>query len=1125
MAETTTRTAPDAADEAAEGQERPRQNHRYLITSTWTGTLLLLVAIWSVATMLTGRDAAEALQRARRDTANLTRVVAEQTVRTIAGVDQILSFLSYDLSRLKHADPKLGDVLRHATQGSAVLLQLSFTDPEGTLIQTSVDAPPARVNLADREHFKVHKEGRAEGLFISRPVFGRASGRWSIQLSRRIDGDGGAFGGIVVASLDPFYFSHTFDNLDVGKQGAITIIGQDGILRARSVMDEKIIGQDLSGTSLFKTALERKEGFLRSASRIDGVTRLWGFRTVSGYPLMVLAGFSEDEFMADALVRRKTYLTVAAASTAALLAMALIVTWQTRGQQRALAIVDETALRLRGSEQRLRDIAETASDWFWEMDERLRFSSFSGSFDGLVAGRPSIVGCHIDEIAVREPGDGETWHRHHQTLTERAPFRHFEYAVRGADGDLRIWSLNGKPVFDGRERFRGYRGSGSDITERRRAERSLAASERRYRAMFAAVGQPIVVTDPAGGIVGFNPSAERLFGLGESEVLGRNVACLMPEDQAAAHPARIAAYRGSGRANPVSGLRELTARRADGTLVPIEIDLSSWHNDDGDFFIGIVRDISTTKQIQTELRRARDSAEQASRMKSEFLATVSHELRTPMNGVLVALDLLRREDIDPAAARRLTLIAHRSAEGLLGLLDDILDFSKLEAGQTTIEAKACAPAAVVGTVIDALGPRAAEKGIALAARMLPSMPEAVMTDPARLRQILFNLVGNALKFTAAGHVAVRGRRGADLGGDRFLLEFEVEDTGIGIDPAVLPTLFDSFTQADASITRRFGGTGLGLAISKELCQLLGGEISVVSAPGQGSVFRFTIACRAADQAGLPAPALPEEAPPTPALPRLLILAVDDNDINRETARALLELAGHSVVTAGGGREAIGLAAETRFDIVLMDLQMPEMDGLTATDRIRALPPPYGTVPVIAWTAHASASTRSECLAAGLSGFVTKPLRPAALFAEMAAVLSAGGSDNDAAAHDEPPPSPPDDDDHALLDRELVDILVDALGEEGWPSFVESFALSARTQIASLAEGLAAGADHRKLAHTLKGMAWSAGARRLGNAALTIEQGDREEASALASSLDETLNDTMSAFKEKTASKPIENHHA
>ena len=1124
MAETTTQAAPDAADEANEGKESTRQNHRYLIISTWSGTLLLLAAIWSVATMLAGRDAAEALQRAHRDTANLTRVVAEQTVRTIAGVDQILSFLSYDLSRLKHADPKLGDVLRHATQGSAVLLQLSFTDPEGTLIQTSVDAPPARVNLADREHFKVHKEGRADGLFISRPVFGRASGRWSIQLSRRIDGDGGAFGGIVVASLDPFYFSHTFDNLDVGKQGAITIIGYDGILRARSVMDEKIIGQYLSGTSLFKTALEQKEGFLRSASRIDGVSRLWGFRTVSGYPLMVLAGFSEDEFMADVVVRRNTYLTVAAASTAALLAMALIVTWQTRGQQRALTVVDETALRLRGSEQRLRDIAETASDWFWEMDEHLRFSSFSGSFDGLVAGRPSIVGCHLDDIAVREPGDGETWHRHHQTLTERAPFRHFEYAVRGADGDLRIWSLNGKPVFDARERFQGYRGSGSDITERRRAERSLAASERRYRAMFAAVGQPIIVTDPAGGIVGFNPSAERLFGLGESEVLGRNVVCLMPEDQAATHPARITAYRESGRSNPVSGLRELTARRADGTLVPIEIDLSSWHNDDGDFLIGIIRDISTTMQIQTELRRARDSAEQASRMKSEFLATVSHELRTPMNGVLVALDLLRRDDVAPAERRNLTTIAHRSADGLLGLLDDILDFSKLEAGQTTIEAKLCAPATVVGTVIDALGPRAAEKRIALTARMLPSMPEAVMTDPARLRQILFNLVGNALKFTAAGHVAVRGRRGANLGDDRFLLEFEVEDTGIGIDPAVLPTLFDSFTQADASITRRFGGTGLGLAISKELCQLLGGEISVDSAPGRGSVFRFTIAC----QAGQPAPALAEESSHIPALPRLLILAVDDNDINRETARVLLELNGHSVVTAAGGHEAIGLAAETRFDIVLMDLQMPEMDGLTATDRIRALPPPYGAVPVIAWTAHASASTRSECLAGGLSGFVTKPLRPAALFTEIAAVLSARESDSETAANTAAdgasPPSPSDDDD-ALLDSELVDILVDALGKEGWPSFVESFALSARTQIAALVEGLAAGADHRKLAHTLKGMAWSAGARRLGNAALKIEQGDKGEADALCSSIDGILSDTMRALKGTPPSETTEKHHA
>ena len=1087
------------------GPEYGRRGHTYLVVSTWTGTLLLLVATWAVALMLSGRDAEEALQRAHRDTANLARVVAEQAVRTIAGADQILTFLSYDLSRLGNTDPRLHDIMSHTVQGSPVLMQLSFSDAGGKLIQTSVDTPPANVSLADREHFTVHKEGRVQGLFISRPVFGRASGRWSLQLSRRIDGPGGAFGGIVVASLDPFYFSHTLSDLDVGRQGAVSIVGRDGILRARTVMDEKIIGQDVSGTQLFKTALEKGEGFLRSTSGIDGVTRLWGFRSVPGYPLMVMAGFSEAEFMADVFQRRQAYLAVAIASTLVLLTMALAVTWQARGQQRARAAADESA-------RRLRDIAETASDWFWETDEGLRFIGFSGSFRHPSGDGSPVIGRTIGEIAAREFGDEEEWGRLRKALRSRVPFRHFECAVPGVGGDLRIWSLNGKPVFRAGGIFGGYRGSGSDITERRRAERSLAASERRYRAMFAAVGQPIVVTDPVGQIVGFNPSAEGLFGLREADLLGRNVTCLMPEDQAWIHPGHIVAYQASGRARPVSGLRELMAKRADGTLLPIEIDLSNWHSDEGDFFIGIIRDISVPKQIEAELRRARDAAEQASRMKSAFLATISHELRTPMNGVLITLDLLRRETVEAGECRRLAAIAHRSAEGLLELLDDILDFSRLEAGQTTAEERRCIPAAVVDTVIGAFGPQAEKKGLVLSARMLPGMPGAVITDPARLRQILFNLVGNAIKFTVSGHVAVRGRRGADIGDRRFLLEFEIEDTGIGIPPDVFPTLFDRFTQADSSTARKYGGAGLGLAICKELCRLLDGDITVESEPGRGSVFRFTIACRAAEadeETAAPGAGIPA-AGSAPSLRPLRILAVDDNDINRETARALLERGGHSVVTAGGGQEAAHLANQTVFDVVLMDVQMPEMDGLAATRAIHALPPPNGLVPVIGWTANTSETARFDCLAAGMSGFVTKPLRPAVLMAEISAVLAARPS----AAFAEAEPAAADrhaEDGSPLLETELVAMLAEAMGPEEWPAFVTNFEHSARTQIAALGEALVSGAEYAKLAHTLKGMAWSVGARRLGNAALGIEQGAETELRSNAARLDDMLVETVTAL--------------
>ena len=513
-----------------------------------------------------------------------------------------------------------------------------------------------------------------------------------------------------------------------------------------------------------------------------------------------------------------------------------------------------------------------------------------------------------------------------------------------------------------------------------------------------------------------------------------------------------------------------------------------------------------------ELNKAKLAAEAANRIKGQFLANVSHELRTPMNGLLISLDLLRRETVEAEERRRLASISCRSAEGLLELLDDIIDFSKLESGQVGINVKPCSPVVVVNTVINTLISRAREKGLALTARMLPSMPDMVITDPAGLRHILFNLIGNAVKFTTAGHVAVRGRRGMDLDDERFLLEFEVEDTGVGIASDVVPALFKRFTQADGSITRRFGGTGLGLAICMELCRLLDGEIAVDSAPGRGSVFRFTIACRACD-GGQDVPLPDDDEQPVPALPPLRILAVDDNDINREAARALLEQSGHTVVTATGGEEAVRLTAETRFDVVLMDIQMPEMDGLAATRAIHALSPPNGLVPVIGWTAHVSETSRFDCLDAGMVGFVAKPLRRAVLFAEISAVLAVApvvGS-GEAARDEEPEVSAQGDDGDVLLDDELVAMLVDAMGIEEWPSFVQSFEHSARIQIAALKEGMETGADYGKAAHTLKGMSWSVGGRRLGNVALDIEQGGEDKRSFSSLALDDILAATVTAL--------------
>jgi len=468
-----------------------------------------------------------------------------------------------------------------------------------------------------------------------------------------------------------------------------------------------------------------------------------------------------------------------------------------------------------------------------------------------------------------------------------------------------------------------------------------------------------------------------------------------------------------------------------------------------------------------------------------------------MTGVLGMLALLAGDDIGPVHHQRVET-ARRSAEGLLVLLDDILDFSKLESGKCVVDEANCDPAQIAAAVIELLRPNAEAKGLVLSMHMGPSMPEAAVTDAARLRQILFNLIGNAIKFTASGQVSVRAQRGADLPGDRYLLEFEVEDTGIGIAPEIIPTLFHHFTQADSSITRTYGGSGLGLAISKRLCELLGGTISVTSTPGKGSVFRFGVAVRAGDVAALRVEPSADDGAAASRLPPLRILVVDDNAVNQQVVGGLLTRAGHRVVTVDSGPAAVAAingAASDRFDVVLMDVQMPGMDGLTATGHIRALPPPQNSVPVIALTAHASNSSRVECLGAGMNGFVTKPVRLRSLLDEIALVL---------ALPERQAPEP-------LLDTGQVDELTASLSPDAWQRIIASFEDSAGAEIERIGDALKSGLSPARAAHTLKGCAWNTGAICLGNLAKQLETAPPAEAQRLAVGLRPLLQRTTTAL--------------
>jgi len=381
--------------------------------------------------------------------------------------------------------------------------------------------------------------------------------------------------------------------------------------------------------------------------------------------------------------------------------------------------------------------------------------------------------------------------------------------------------------------------------------------------------------------------------------------------------------------------------------------------------MGVVSDITERKEAEDEARRARDAADAAARAKTEFLANMSHEIRTPLHAVIGMAGLLDQTNLQ-ADQRECVETIRAGADHLLSVVDEILDFSKIEAGRVELSQEVFAPAACLRQAVSMLASRAAAKGLALRTTFGPDVPSLVEGDPARLRQILVNLVGNAIKFTARGSVEVSLQNGGRASG-LASLRFQVADTGMGIPEDVLPRLFEPFEQGDASLTRRHGGTGLGLAISKRLVELMRGSIEASARDGGGSVFRFTVDLpvarerRAADRGATEAPLRMD----------LRVLLVEDNHINRVVALRMIEKLGLKAETACTGAEAVLACARSRFDVVFMDVQMPVMGGIEATGRIRD--GAGGNRPwIVALTANAFEENKRACRDAGMNDFLTKP---------------------------------------------------------------------------------------------------------------------------------------------------------
>ena len=947
---------------------------------------LLLLALdgWRTWQM---REAAIAADRA--ETANLARSLAQHAHDTMYLVD-VLVFRLRDRIEAEDLSPErialLEQLIATRLQHLPALCGMAVFDAAGKVL-IGERTLLGTFNVEDRAYFEYHRSHADRGVLIGDVIHSRVDGQWSITLSRRIDDRQGRFAGVVRARVSVAFLQRFYRSFAIGPRGMISLVTTRGIIVARTDgIRAATTGVDISSARLFdRIRAGQISGDTNSISPVDGVARLLSFRKVEDYPLCVLVAHALDDVLSGWRADAELHLAVSLLVSMVLMFAGSRLARQARIRQQA--------------EQRYRLLSENSSDAVVCMALDGRRSYVSPAFTMLTGwSLGEAVAGRWDDII--HPDDRQLLAGVAQRLLAGTPqvTQCFRYVCR--DGST-LWVETRARLLrcDGEETQ--VIANVRDITDRRAVEAVLHDSQERYRMLADSTSDVIMCLDHQFRCTYSSPACRTIFGREPEQMLDIRLEDTMhPEDA----PQVLKVVQ--PLLTQTCGRTCVTYRAQHATKswvwVEATVDVARDAPAGGTTSLILsLRDISERYAQAEELRtanvelhrlarhlaRARFQAEKANQAKSRFLAGMSHELRTPLNSILGYAELLKLGgELNTKQIQWVTTMLE-GGEHLLQMIDRVLNLSEIEAETIDLKLGRTDLPLLAQACVDLVQPAARAKGLRLGLAVASETPGWIMTDAGRLRQILLNLLGNAIKFTSHGSVELRLQPIPGFG-----TRIEVIDTGPGIPAIFKPRLFQKFDRLgfDGS---RVEGAGLGLALSAQLATILKARLEHRDNPAGGSVFRLDLptvadACPALAPTvgGIPSMPTPDDGGNLAGPCRVLV--VDDIAMNRDITAAFLQSAGHEVTLAHGGFEAVSLASSSEFDIIFMDVQMPGVDGLEATRRIRLLPSPDSRVPIVALTAQAFSEQIEQCYAAGMDAHLTKPFKQDALLTLLGRLLAA-----------------------------------------------------------------------------------------------------------------------------------------